>query len=321
MLESSDEDRPPPGSGPSVLVLGGTGFVGRHICRAFAAAGWRVTAVARRDPGPGPWHRRLAVDVDATTAEEFGRLVSAAGASAVVNAAGAVWDTTEEQMERANVRLVENVVAGLAALPRRVRLVHLGSVHEYGPARPGEDIHELSPLRPVNAYGRTKLLGTRHVLEAADRGRIDALALRIANVSGPGAPRGSLLGLVADRLTGPADGPAPAELRLAPLLSRRDFVDVRDVAEAVLAAATAGTTARVINIGRGEAVGVRSLVERLIELSGRPVRLVEEAAATGRGPDAEWQRLDIGAARELLGWAPTRDLDRSLRDLMLAAQH
>jgi NDP-hexose 4-ketoreductase len=145
-------------------------------------------------------------------------------------------------------------------------------------------------------------------------------------VSGPGAPPGSLLGTVAAHLAAALAGPGrPRPLRLAPLTARRDFVDARDVADAVVAAAYADVRGEAINIGRGEAVPVRRLAGRLIEVSGLAVAVAEEPAhaappgGTGGRSDAEWQELDISRAARLLGWHPRRTLDQSLRDLLAEA--
>ncbi|MGW6223679.1 NAD-dependent epimerase/dehydratase family protein, partial [Streptomyces olivaceus] len=153
------------------------------------------------------------------------------------------------------------------------------------------------------------------------------VVLRIANVCGPGTPPGSLLGSVTGRLARLArePGPAgvPAELRLPPLHAWRDFVDVRDVADAVLATVRADdveVAGQVINIGSGVAVHTRDVVGQLIAVSGLPVRIVEETPAGGQPRvDTEWQQLDVSRAAELLGWEPRRSLDQSLRDLLAAA--
>ncbi|WP_206302802.1 NAD(P)-dependent oxidoreductase [Streptomyces sp. WAC 01529] len=335
------------GSGtPVAVVLGATGFVGRHVRAALADAGARVVGVARGVPGaeigvpgaeagvPGArgevlgarsgteWH---ALDLTAAGPDRLAGLLAEVRADVVVNAAGAVWGVTENQMELANAQLPRALVAACAALPHPPRLVQLGSVHEYGPVPAGATIREDGPTAPVNAYGRSKLAGARAVLDASAQGRADGLVLRVVNVSGPGAPRASLLGTVAAHLARAAGTPgAPAPLRLAPLHAHRDFVDVRDVADAVLAAArldTSGLPAadRVVNIGRGEATGVRHLVRRLLDLAGADVPVIEEDDGRGQRGDVEWQRVDIGRAHRVLGWRPRRDLDTSLRDLLHAS--
>lgn len=296
-----------------VVLLGGTGFLGRELLGAFAAAGATTLSVSRRGGGAGGH----ALDLATATPGELAGLCAGFGAHTVVNAAGAVWGVTEERMRLLNADLVDRLVAALVPLPGRPRLIQLGSVHEYGPGALGAATDEEWEPAPVTPYGQAKLQASEAVLRAARTVGLNAVVLRVANVCGAGAPHGSLLGKVGAQL---ADG--AEELRFGPLRARRDFVDVRDVAAAVLAAAAAPedtVRGQVINVGRGEAVPVRELIDRLAALTGRPVSIVEQDAPGGRA-DVEWQRLDIAKARRLLGWEPRHDLQESLRSLLAAAK-
>ncbi|GAB2840543.1 NAD-dependent epimerase/dehydratase family protein [Lentzea nigeriaca] len=273
-----------------ILVLGGTGFVGRHVRDALHRAGHDVLSVSR---GTG---------VDLMTAD-LAPVVD--GCDVVVNAAGSVWLATEQQMLEANAALVDRLVKALSDQ----RFVQLGTVHEYGSGVAGRGTTETQPTVPLTPYGKSKLIGTTAAL---DSGR-DVVVLRVSNVIGPGVPEGSLMRTVADHLASGSDEP----LTFGSLRAWRDYVDARDVADAVLRAITAPVTGEVINIGSGAAVRTRTLVERMVALSGRGVAIVEDAA--GGRADAEWLQLDIVKADRLLGWRPRRGLDESLRDLLAAA--
>ncbi|MES4904974.1 MULTISPECIES: NAD(P)-dependent oxidoreductase [unclassified Streptomyces] len=312
-------------AGTPVLVLGGSGYLGRHICAAFAATGARVSRVCRGtrgggadgDGADGDDCGSIRLDLSAAGPAELARLCSDTRARVVVNASGAVWGGGERQMTEANSAFVSRLATVVAGLPDRPRLIHLGSAYEYGPAAPGTSIGEDWPTDPATVYGRTKLRGSQAVLRAAAERGVPGTVLRISVACGPGAPGNSLAGVVAAHL---ASG--RGELRLAPLRDHRDLVDVRDVADAVVAAAVAPVRAvagTVVNIGSGQAVPVRRLVDLMISLSGLPVRVVEDPALQRTRSDAAWQRLDIGRARRLLGWAPRRTLRESLRDLLAAA--
>lgn len=308
-------------TGHRIVVLGATGFLGRHVTQACAAAGHWVLGVSRATSHVAAG-RRAALDLAATTTAGLGEFLQAHRPDVVVNAVGTVWQADEQRMRELNDAFVHRLVTALAQLPSPARLVHLGSVHEYGPTPGGVPLAETRQASPADTYGRTKLQGTRRVQAAAGDG-LDAVTLRVANACGPGAPPQSLLGKVAAELARQAGRPGgTGELRLAPLRARRDFVDVRDVADAVLAAAFAAPEAvagRIVNIGRGQAVPVRDLVDRLVALSGLPVRLVEAESPDGTRSGAEWQQTDITLARRLLEWRPRRTLDTSLRDLLAGA--
>lgn len=322
--------QPAAGGGPGlnglrVLVLGGSGFLGGQAARSLALAGAEVTSVSR-----GGWLPQAArgapvtsvrLDLAAMGPRTLRDFFAARAPAAVVNAVGQVWGTGEGSMVDLNDRLVADLVATLGP---RTRLVQLGSSLEYGPVtgRPAP-VHETRRPAPDTVYARTKLRGTEHVLRAAREGRLDGVVLRVANVSGPGAPGllGSVVRWLAERS---AEQPPPGGhvLRLGPLLAARDFVDIRDVGDAVVRAVAAGpgkVGGRVVNIGGGRAVPVRRLVDRLLELSGLPARL-ETTGDPGGSPrsSAAWQQLDIDRARRLLGWVPRHALDQSLRDMLVA---
>ncbi|GAA4227725.1 NAD(P)-dependent oxidoreductase [Actinomadura meridiana] len=306
-----------PDTGLSVVVLGGTGFLGRHIHAAFAARGARVHPVSRTAP--------LCLDLLTTPPDELANLVEQTGADVVVNAAGRAWRSNEKEMAAGNAELVERLIAALSGNP--IRLVQLGSVHEYGAGAQDAATSEDHEPAPVTPYGRTKLQATQAVLHATSERNVDGVVLRLANVIGPGVPEGSLFGRVAADLAEAARAGKAAELRLPPLRAARDLVDVGDAVTSVIAAATApshAVTGRVINVGRGEAVPMRDLIHRMVALSGLEIPIVEDAEGPPSRTDVAWQCLDIARAERLLGWRPRRTLDDSLRDLLahvLPAEH
>ncbi|MBB4934074.1 dTDP-6-deoxy-L-talose 4-dehydrogenase [NAD(P)+] [Lipingzhangella halophila] len=299
--------------GTRVLVTGGTGFLGRRVCADLAAAGAEVAVVARRAPPRGFPHRFLALDLSTAGVADVVALLERERPDVVVNATGSIWGLDDQRMRAMCTTPVLLLVEALAALGRGTRLVHLGTVLEYGPLPPGSWTRPGALPRPTTSHGKAKYEATRAVLTAAEAGSLDASVLRIANIVGPGTPPVSLLGTVADQLANFPGGAGEARVELSPLVARRDYVDVRDVSGAVLVAAHRGTHGQVVDIGRGEAVPVRRMVEMLIRVSGVPARVVERP---GRSPAADdWIRVDPGPARDVLGWTARRPLTRSVRDL------
>jgi dTDP-6-deoxy-L-talose 4-dehydrogenase [NAD(P)+] len=291
----------------SAVVIGGTGFVGATVCAVLRQRGYDVLALGRR-PAPGV----EVCDLLGTGTGELARRLDAHRPAVVVNAAGAVWGCTPEQMHLLNVVLVQRLLSALPEMRHRARLVQLGSVHEYGVQPDRVPLSETTPPNPNTPYGATKLRGTEAVLAAP----VDSVVLRVTNVLGAGAPAVSLPGRVAAELARAKASGGPAELTLSPLRAHRDFVDARDAADAVLRAVHADVAGEVINVGRGDPVPVRAIVDGLIELSGVPATVVESGAQDRtRSLALDWQQADVRKAERLLGWRPVYSLPDSLRAL------
>ncbi|RMI36031.1 NAD-dependent epimerase/dehydratase family protein [Streptomyces triticirhizae] len=294
---------PPP---RRVVVLGATGCMGRRITRAFADQGTEVTAVARRGPAPPGADRLRTLDAARETAGRLAELLVEERAEAVVNATLGWGD----DLHSTNVTVVEHLLAALACLPAPPRLVHLGTIHEYGPVPHGTSIDETVPPRPQQPYPRSKLTAAKQILAASAAGTVDATVLRLTNTIGPEPAEESFFGSLAARLR---DEPDTIELTVAD--AHRDYLDSRDAADAVVRAAAAPTGHGVLNLGSGEARPIADLVDALVRASGRPPESVLTRAGSVASRGGDWIRVDNGRARRLLGWRPRHDPDASMRAL------
>lgn len=303
MTEALPSSSPFPEGQRRIAVLGGTGFIGRALCESLVARGDEVLAISRNAPAvpvAGRFHR---FDLTGGSAAELAALLRTERVDTVVNAAGGMWGLSDEQMVDANVGLVRLVIDAVLQVGR-LRLVHIGTVHEYGLAPIGQVQAEGDEPRPAMVYGELKLRATRMVLDAVAAGNLDAVVLRVGNVVGAGQPGHSLLGVMARKLADAEAAGQPANLTLAPLTAQRDFVGLDDTVEAVIAAIRAVNPPALANVGRGEGVSARRMVELLIEASGVPTVVVEDPGPLGAGPETDWQCMDIALAGRSLGWVP-----------------
>jgi len=297
-----------------LLVLGAGGFIGTHVRRGAAAAGLDVVTAGRSGRPGAPGHRR--VDLAAGDPEPVAAVIRAVAPDAVVNCAGATCGGPAA-LVGANLTGVATLARAMLLAGGAARLVHLGSAAEYGPSAPGVPVSEVTEARPAGLYGVTKLAGTRCVELAVTAG-LDAVVLRVFNPVGPGAPPATLPGGLAAALRlALRDGTV---VRTGPLEAVRDFVDVRDVADAVLAAATAAALPHaVLNVGSGRPAQARTVADHLAAISGYLAGVREDADGTSRSAEIDWQQADIGLAAQVLGWIPRRDLATSLTDLWEAS--
>jgi GDP-4-dehydro-6-deoxy-D-mannose reductase len=292
------------------LVTGGSGFLGRHLLAALercARPGTRIVALDRRPPEDVPPDRFERADLDDLPA--LFATIERLAPDMVFHLAGLTASSDPARLYRANVGGTVHLVEALERLHRPARLVLAGSAAELGPVPLAHlPADESCPCRPMGAYGLSKWFATAYALRRG--GPLDVVVARIFNPIGPGAPAGQAFGRFAAELAAP--GPDPLRLTVRDLDARRDFVDARDVASALLALAVRGRPGTIYHVGTGRSRSVREGFDRLIELSGRRVRLAHQSTAP-QGP-AE-SRADIARIERETGWTPRIDWEQSLLDL------
>ncbi|MFF0339124.1 NAD-dependent epimerase/dehydratase family protein [Kribbella sp. NPDC004875] len=284
-----------------VMVFGAGGFLGARICALLADRGIEYRGLSRTRSEP---YRRC--DLTAMHPYALDTQIGMYKPTVIINAVGATLGESAE-LVRANVIAVEALLASVRDHANHARFVQLGTAAEYGGAPHGTSLDEAAPPRPLGPYGLTKLAGSELVLRA-QRAGLDAVVLRIFDVIGPGSPQSTLTGRVIRDLR------SRQLIEVGSLDVWRDFVDVRDVAEAVLAVALADAALPpVLNLGTGRATLARDVAGQLFELSSQPARVVDDAdQETALG--APWQQADITLIGKHLGWSPKIALDQSLVD-------
>ena len=161
-----------------VAVTGATGFLGWHLTRAFAAAGWQVDAIVR--PGSRKPSAPGAPRVEA--ALEAGAIADACtGCQIVVHAAGLTRGPDDEAFTRVNVEGTAAVVE--AANRTGARLVYVSSQAAAGTGTLDRPSREEDQPQPLTAYGRSKLAAER---EVHARARVPWTIVRPCAVYGPG---------------------------------------------------------------------------------------------------------------------------------------
>jgi len=292
-----------------VLVVGGGGFIGRHVCNAFHADGARVTVM---DVAPPP--ADTTYDWISGSISDPSLLASAtAGCTTVVFLANASLPgsaianlSTEVQ---AHVRDTVGAAEMCAALGVRHFLFASsgGTVYGHEPAD-GAALDEQAATHPRNAYGVSKLAIEHYLrlLGLQDNG-LRTVSLRISNPYGQGQRANRGQGFIAAAMQNAVTG-GPMEI-WGDGSVERDFLHVTDVARAFLLAEKAKDPPPVINIGSGQGVSLREILG-LVE--GATGHKIATTYLSGRTIDVGRNVLDIDRASDALGWSPTVSLQEGL---------
>jgi GDP-4-dehydro-6-deoxy-D-mannose reductase len=290
---------------PAWLVTGGSGFLGRHLLERLRSEGVEPVVIGRGRPPIGSF-----VPVDLDDPPRLARAVIEAAPDRVVHLAGRTPPAPVEDYYRSNTMATVHLLDALRASGRACRVVLVGSAAELGPVAV-EDLPAVEghPCRPADPYGLSKWLASAAGLAA--RPPLEVVIARVFNPIGPGMPESQALGRFAREL---AAGSGPLRLTVGDLEARRDFIDARDVAGALLALAGRGHPGGVYHVGTGRSHRVGDGLDRLIALSGRDV-VVESDPSFARRPGPSDSRADVRRIAEEVGWSASIPWEQSLRDL------
>jgi len=289
-------------SARSVLVTGGSGFIGRHVVAALRAAGDDVT-VADRSPHPDPSVPAVVGDLTEPGAVER---ALGDGTTAVVHLAAltSVLGSIERPVEtyRTNVGVT-------AALLERCRTLGVGCVvlastnAVVGSGATGPCIDERTPMRPLTPYGATKA-AAEMLLGASDAAYgVRGVALRFSNVYGTGmAAKDSVVARIMRAAVSGATFEIYGDGR-----QERDYLFAGDVVDAVRLALDSDASGPLV-IGSGRSTSVLELLERARAVTGAPLAARHVPAKDGEMPGV---RLDPSRARAL-GWSASVGLDAGL---------
>lgn len=304
-----------------VVITGITGFAGSHLAERLAAAGAEVHGLAFEDP-PFPNLAAIAGRVqvhrgDITNLDEVREGLAAARPDVVVHLAGQAVPTLAAKdpvgAVRVNVLGTSAVCAALDEWPA-TRLVLASSAEVYGD--PGTPlVNEDAPVRPRNPYAATKLAAEALAREMGDRGDRAVVILRPTNQIGARQHPGLAASAFAKQVAEAEAGGEPV-VRHGLLTAKRDFLDVRDMADAYARAAEItepGT--HVFNVGTGHAVSIAQILRTLIGLARVPLRDELDPLRVRSGSETDFA-IDATRFRERTGWAARTPLEASLRDLL-----
>ena len=301
-----------------IVVTGGAGYIGSHAVRALTDAGHAVAVVDDLSEG----HREaLPAGVELVTApihdrDAMRRLLVAHRADAVMHFAA--WLKVGESVGKPIEYFNNNVAGTLAVLEAMrdagvTRFVFSSTCAVYGePA--AVPIVETEKQQPINPYGETKLAVERMLPFLERAFGLKWIALRYFNAAGahPDGTIGEdhadeihLIPLAIRAATGGAplkvfgeDYPTPDGT------CQRDYIHVCDLAEAHIRALEAlerGAASSAYNIGTGTPHSVKSVIDTVGRVVGRPVAW--QAAPRRPGDPAVLYASSDRAQREL-GWAP-----------------
>ena len=295
----------------TVLVTGGTGFIGSNLTRRLLAEGNRVHLVVRPTSNQQNleevgreivWHV-----AELTDTSQMLQAIREIRPALVFHIAGSSFNhpPTTDLFEHIQVNVMGTL--GLLEALRNgspeARLVFAGSAAEYGS---GSNLKEDQLPAPATLLGATKVAATNLIQMYA---RLYGLRTAVVRIFTPFGPHEQPKRLIPHTILSAL---RKEEVLLTDGRQGRDFLYIDDLVEGLLRAATADVPpGSVINVCSGKSVKVVEIVQKILGLMGNPVGF-----KTGALPTRKDEIWDVSGsplkAKELLRWEPATNLEEGL---------
>ncbi len=315
-----------------ILVVGGAGYIGSHMCLALRQAGYHVTVFDNLSRGHADAVGDAELVVGDIRSPDQLRACFSQGFDLVMHFAAMAY--VGESVTDPAAYYSNNVSGSLLLFDAMrhagvSRLVFSSTCATYGDPleRP---IAETHPQNPVNPYGRSKRMVEQVLADYADAYGLQSISLRYFNAAGcdPGGrlgerhePETHLIPLIMQQALRVRDGADPGitalqihgnDFETADGTCVRDYVHVSDLCRAHLLAAErllSGVSggAEAFNLGNGRGYSVLEVIDAVARVSGIDIRY---SVGPRRAGDPAWLVGSAERARTVLGWEPAiSDID------------
>jgi UDP-glucose 4-epimerase len=285
---------------PVCCLIGGGGFIGRHLVESLQQRGREVIVLDRQPPRPGFPDTEYIVGNYADEAS-FSRTL--ARVDEIIDLAYASQPKTSFENPLAD--LLDNVPSAVALFRRvhrsdrlkRILFVSSGGT-VYGPTD-RIPISENAPTRPISPYGITKLAIEKYAFMFHRVSGLPVIVVRPGNAYGPGQLPFTGQGFIATAIGFVLQG------RPVPIFgtgSVRDYVYVTDLAAGIGAVLDRGQDGEVYNLGTGEGRSNLDVLDCMRPLAQAANLRVEASMLPGREFDVPANILDVAKVLQATGW-------------------
>lgn len=301
---------------PLWLVTGGAGFIGSHIVETLVKRGEKVRIIDNFSTGKKSHMAAFATKVkvirgDIQNLATCRRAVK--GAKYVIHQAAI--RSVPKSMDTPTLSHDANATGTLnmliAARDARVkRFVYASSSSAYGEAKIFPQKESQKPA-PVSPYAASKLCGEHYAILFSKGMGLETVSLRYFNVFGPRQDPESLYSAVIPKFMEQAYLGKPLTVHWDGKQSR-DFTHIDNVVQANLKSAKTRTgIGEAFNIANGKTYTLLDVVRVIEKLCGRKLKRIHTPMRKG---DVRKTKADISRAKRFLGYKPTVNFERGLRD-------
>jgi UDP-glucose 4-epimerase len=300
--------------GKTILVTGGAGFVGFHLCKKLVNLTSHLAIYDNLSSGKIENVKDIEkVDFIQADILNLKKLQSQEKADIIYHLAAQV--VVPYSMENPVEDFETNAKGTLNVLEKArkddAKVVFTSSAAVYGNTTK-LPTPENYGFNPASCYGLSKVVGEQYCNMYSKQYGLDIVILRFANVYGPRCH-----GVIQDFLNKISRKPEKLEI-IGTGLQSRDFVHIFDVVEAlILAASNEKSLGKTYNIGFGKTTIILDLAKMILKILGLSEKTVITTTNIPWQGDINTIWFDISKAKKELKWGPKISLEESLKEIIL----
>lgn len=290
----------------TAIITGSGGFVGCQLVAYLEARNARVTGIVRKTA-----KRPKEARVDVTSLPELKRIFSHLKPDVCFHLAG---ETLVESGQTDPYQTLKNNLMGtlnmleLCRAHQVRRLVIASTVHVYGVS--ALPYAETTPARPSRPYETSKTCADLMAQSYADSFNLPVVIPRFVNIYGPGDLHFSRI--IPKTMKSVLTNKSPTLWEGGAV---REYLYITDVLRAYDLLAQISDKEleknRIFNFGSLEAISARDLIEAILKIAGKRVKIKKVAPA--REKEISIQQTDWSKAKRILGWKPEVKLTQGLK--------
>ena len=288
-----------------VLIPGGTGFIGYHLCLFFSKKGWLVHSVSKSKPKK---NRKIEgvkyILCDVTNKKKLKETLDDYY-DYIINLSGYVDHSKNQSIVKTHFHGCKNLVNNFK-IKRPKKFVQIGSSIEYGKQKSPQKEILLKKINTFSVYGNAKLKSTFYLLSLFKKENFKSTIIRLYLVYGPNQDNNRVIPFVINSSL------KKKKFDCSPGNQLRDFTYIDDVVEAIYKTLNSKkSNGEVINIGFGKPTKIKNLINMIVRYvrSGEP----NFSKLIFRNDELIKLYPSIFKANKILKWKPKTSLEVGLK--------
>ena len=294
----------------SILIVGGTGFIGRNLCHKFLSEKFKVFVIHKNTITESKKIKNIKyIKCDCTKYQILKKKISNIKLDYVINASGYVnhgpfFGKSSNKIFLEHFMITKNLVEVLQKKNLK-KFLQIGSSDEYGPEK--KKLKENLRERPFSFYSFSKTASTHYLQSIYKAENFKATIVRIFLSYGPGQDLNRFFPQIIKGCLRNERFPTSYGDQF------RDFSYIDDVVDGIKKILISKKTeGEIINLGSGKPVKIKRMVELIVKIIGKGIPVF--GAVRYRKGENMFLVADVSKLKKLIKWKPKFSLEKGIRN-------